>query len=336
MFHDRVGDQGQHDEQRQRAQGDQGEQRVKAEQHHQVEQAEAEVHQGGEGPADQEIAQAVELVEVVGDAAHGPGIEEALGKPNQPIENRFSGVHVHAVGHAGENQAAQSCGYGGHHAGADQDHADADHGIERITAAGAGVDQAHDPQRSHQGQHVHHTGADQHFDQFAAVGAQEGAVPGPTKALLFAVGPAAQQQDRQTVVLLRLDHIGVEREWSEFRVEQAQLAVLCNALQQGDVTLVDEHRRTGDAAELLDRQLHHRHGQVQAAEQLANVDQIELALTLQQGIDFIQQVVAVGRNAVERCEAFANGERNVPRATGPVEPQGPCIVLIPWRWAKLA
>ena len=86
------------------------------------------------------------------------------------------------------------------------------------------------------------------------------------------------------------------------------------------MTLVDEHRRTGDAAELLDRQLHHRHGQVQAAEQLANVDQIELALTLQQGIDFIEQVVAVGRNAIERCEALADGERNVSRATGPVEP----------------
>ena len=108
VFHDRVGDQGQHNEQRHRAQGDQGEQRVKAEQHYEVEQAEAEIHQGGESTADQEIAQAVELVEVVGDAAHWPGIEEALGKPNQPIENCFSGVHVHAVGHAGEDQAAQS------------------------------------------------------------------------------------------------------------------------------------------------------------------------------------------------------------------------------------
>ena len=168
------------------------------------------------------------------------------------------------------------------------------------------------------------------------MGAQEGAVPGPTKALLFAVGPAAQQQDRQTVVLLRLDHIGVQREWSEFRVEQAQLAVLCNSLQQGDVTLVDEHRRAGNSAELLDRQLHHRNRKVQAAEQLANVDQIELALTLQQGINFIEQVVAVARNAVEGCEALADGERNVPRATGPLETQGTFLMLIPWRWAKFA
>ena len=59
-------------------------------------------------------------------------------------------------------------------------------------------------------------------------------------------------------------------------------------------------------------------------------------MTLQQGIDFIKQVVAVGRNAVERCEALADGERNVSRATGTVEAQGTCIVLLPWRWAQLA
>ena len=101
------------------------------------------------------------------------------------------------------------------------------------------------------------------------------------------------------------------------------------------MTLVDEHRRAGNAAELLDRQLHHRNRKVQAAEQLANVDQIELALTLQQGINLIKQVVAVGRNAVERCEALADGERNVPRAIGPLEAQETFLVLIPWWWAKL-
>ena len=72
----------------------------------------------------------------------------------------------------------------------------------------------------------------------------------------------------------------------------------------------------------------------QAAQQLADVDQVELGLTLEQGINFIEQVVAVGRNAVERCEALADGERNVPRATGPVEAQGTFLVLIPWRWAS--
>ena len=251
MFDDGVGDQGQHDEQRQAAEGDQGEQRVEAEQHRQIEQAEAEIHQGGQRFADQEVPEPIELGEVVGDLAHGPCVKEPLGQAHQPIEDRFAGVHVHPVGDAGEDQAAHGRDQGLDNAGQHQNHADADHGIERIAAGGLGIDQTHHPQGGDQGQHIHRSGAGQHFDQFAPMGAQVGGIPAPAEALLLAPRPPAQQQQPQGCVALG-DGGRRHPQRPQLRVQQPQLAVGIHAIHKGQTTLVFDHRRCGHPLQLRD------------------------------------------------------------------------------------
>ena len=80
------------------AEGHQGEQGADGQQHGQVEKAEGEVHQGGQGLAEQKFAQAIELGEVEGDLAHGTAIEEALGQAHQLIEDGGLGVLIDPVG----------------------------------------------------------------------------------------------------------------------------------------------------------------------------------------------------------------------------------------------
>ena len=251
MFHDRVGDQGQHDEERQAAEGDQGEQRVEAEQHRQIEQAEAEIHQGGECLADQEVPEPIQLGEVVRDLAHGPCVKETLWQTHQAVEDGFAGVHVHPVGNAGEDQATHGRDQGLDDACQHKNHSDADHGIERVAAGGLGVDQTHHPQGGDQGKNIDRGRAGQHFDQLAPMGAQVGGIPAPAEALLLAPRPPAQQQQPQGCVTLG-DGGRRHPQRPQFRVQQPQLAVGIHAIHEGQATLVFNHRWARNSFQLRD------------------------------------------------------------------------------------
>ena len=139
--------------------------------------------------ADQKVPESIELIEVVRDASNGTIIKKGLWQSDQPIENGFSGVHVHPVGNPCEDQAARSSRDRLDNRGCNQNQSNADHTVEGVIPSGLCVDQAHDSQWSYQGQHVHNRRGGDHFDQFFAVGAEVGAVPAPAETLFFAVWP---------------------------------------------------------------------------------------------------------------------------------------------------
>ena len=58
-----------------------------------------------------------------------------------------------------------------------------------------------------------------------------------------------------------------------------------------------QHRWRGHALQLAGGQLTAHHAQAKAADQLAVIDQVELGLALQAGVDLLTQGVAVGWNA---------------------------------------
>ena len=124
--------------------------------------------------------------------------------------------------------------------GADQDHADADHGINRITPPVRALIKRMIPgvTRASTFTTIEPTSTSINSRRWG----QEGAYQAQLKRCSLLSGRDVAGGSAG-VVLLRLDHIDIQREWSELRVEQAQLAVFANAIQQ-DVTLVEEHRRT--------------------------------------------------------------------------------------------
>ena len=89
-----------------------------------------------------------------------------------------------------------------------------------------------------------------------------------------------------------------------------------DALQHGEMTLVLEHGWCGHAGQLAQGDFAEGGRKIHAADQLADVEQVELGLPLQHRIDLIEQAVAVERHAHVQGDGLANGQGNVSWTAG--------------------
>ena len=82
-----------------------------------------------------------------------------------------------------------------------------------------------------------------------------------------------------------------------------------------------QHSRGRDACELSEGNFGEGHRQIQAAEQLTDVEQIQTGLALQQALHLVTDVVAQERHAVVQSQGLADGDGDVAATTGPGKAQ---------------
>lgn len=149
------------------------------------------------------------------------------------------------------------------------------------------------------------------------MGGQVGAVPAPTEAALLAAGAAAEQQKLQPFGVRFKQTFGGHEQRAEFGLQQPQPPIGFHTFEHGEMALVLQHGWRWHAGQLAQGDLRERGGEIEAADQLADVEQIEPGLPLQHRVDLIEQGIAVeGHTHVQR-DGLADGQGNVSRAAGP-------------------
>ncbi len=155
------------------------------------------------------------------------------------------------------------------------------------------LDQHHDAEGRHQLEQVGDEGGHGHFDQFAAVLLQVGAIPGPAEALLLGVALALQQQQLHLIALVG-DQLGERHlQGTHLGFEHAGGAVGVDAIDQAEAAVLLHHRRHGNPRQAIEGDAAEQHLEAEAIEDLAEVYQVELILPLQHRIDLVEHRVAV-------------------------------------------
>ena len=83
------------------------------------------------------------------------------------------------------------------------------------------------------------------------------------------------------------------------------------------MAVLHEHRRRGYPAQSIGWHPGEHHPQSEGVEDLAEVDQVDLALTLKHRVHLIREGVAVDRNAEVVGQGRANGDGDVSRTARP-------------------
>ena len=152
---------------------------------------------------------------------------------------------------------------------------------------------------------------------------QEGAIPGPTEALLFGVILALEQQQGH-LAAQGLGQLGCRHaDRSQFGLQKPQATIGLHPLEDRELTVALQHRRHRDPHQPVHRQGRQHHPQTQGIQKLAQVHQGQVVLALQHGDHPIPQGVAVDRHIEVVGQRGADRHGDLLRATGPAQGELP-------------
>ena len=107
------------------------------------------------------------------------------------------------------------------------------------------------------------------------------------------------------------------------------MAVGIHPIEYPDVAVLHQHGRGGNPAQSFDGNPGEHDPQAQGVEDLAQVDQVELGLPLQDSLHLVHQGIAVDGDAEVVGEGAADSDRDIPGAGGPAEGQVVAAALRP-------
>ena len=153
--------------------------------------------------------------------------------------------------------------------------------------------------------------------------------PAPIEHLLFRIAFALEQQQFHLVALQGGQVLAGYPQGTQLGFEQPRLAVGIHPIQHADVAVLHQHGRGGYPGQPVHGNPGEHHPQTQGVEDLAQVDQVELTLPLQDSFYLVYQGIAVDGDAEVVGEGAADRDRNIPGAGGPAKGQVVAAALRP-------